>query len=89
MNRFEGTLDGNEFVAKDGSRIPLGIEVRNSDGLPVTLGIRPEHLHIDDERGSTEVLTVRPTGLDTQVVVGFCGQEGDLHLSTAFRPATR
>ncbi|SMD09621.1 TOBE domain-containing protein [Primorskyibacter flagellatus] len=75
MNRFEGTLDGNEFVAKDGSRIPLGIKVRNSDGLPVTLGIRPEHLHIDDEGGSAEVLTVEPTGLDTQVIVRFAGKK--------------
>ena len=81
MNMFEGTLDGDIFIAEDGTAIPLGTGAPNSDGRPVTLGVRPEHLHIDDTGLPAEIVTVEPTGSETQVVARFAGHE----MTCAFR----
>jgi multiple sugar transport system ATP-binding protein len=76
MNMIGGKLDGDHFVADDGTRIPLGKVVpANSAGRPVTLGVRPEHLSLDPNGVPAEIVTVEPTGSETQVVARFAGQE--------------
>jgi multiple sugar transport system ATP-binding protein len=68
-------MDGNTFVANDGTRVDLAKAPNNSAGRPVTLGVRPEHFHLDPNGLPAEILTVEPTGSETQVVAKFAGQE--------------
>jgi multiple sugar transport system ATP-binding protein len=75
MNLLTGKLDGNTFVATDGTKITLGTVPGNSSGRAVTLGVRPEHFSIDPNGLPAEILTVEPTGSETQVVARFAGQE--------------
>jgi multiple sugar transport system ATP-binding protein len=75
MNMIAGKMDGNSFIAADGTRITLSKAPPNSAGRPVTLGVRPEHFHLDANGVGAEVLTVEPTGSETQVVARFAGQE--------------
>ena len=76
MNMLNGTLDGDQFVSTDGTRIPLGAIVpANSKGRAVTLGVRPEHLALDPNGVGAEIITVEPTGSETQVVARYAGHE--------------
>ena len=75
MNMLGGNIEGNAFVAADGARIDLGAVPANSDGRPVTLGVRPEHFHLDPNGVPAKILTVEPTGSETQVVARFAGQD--------------
>ena len=75
MNMLGGSIDGNAFIAADGTRIDLGTVPANSAGRPVTLGVRPEHFHPDPNGVPAEILTVEPTGSETQVVARFANQD--------------
>jgi multiple sugar transport system ATP-binding protein len=75
MNMIKGTIDGDSFVADDGTRIPLDMVPGNSAGRSVTLGVRPEHFSLDPDGVDAEVLTVEPTGAETLVVARFAGNE--------------
>ena len=76
MNMINGKIEGDGFVADDGTRIPLnGTAPANSAGRPVTLGVRPEHFHLDPNGVDAEILTVEPTGSETQVVARFAGHD--------------
>ncbi len=75
MNLLPGKLDGQTFVADDGTRVAIGRGIANGGGKPVMLGVRPEHFQLDPNGLSTEVLTVEPTGSETQVVARFAGQD--------------
>jgi multiple sugar transport system ATP-binding protein len=75
MNLIEGKMDGGAFVATDGTRVMLPNAPIGSAGKPVTMGVRPEHFALDPAGLPAEVLTVEPTGSETQVVARFAGQE--------------
>ncbi len=76
MNMIEGVIDGDAFVATDGTRIPIGKRAKaGAAGQKIILGIRPEHFQIVPEGLPAQVLTVEPTGSETQVVMHFAGQE--------------
>ena len=75
MNVISGKLSGGSFVADDGTRIPLPIAAGGSEGQAVMLGVRPEHFALDPEGVDAEVLTVEPTGSETQVVARFAGHD--------------
>ncbi|AQZ54441.1 ABC transporter ATP-binding protein [Martelella mediterranea] len=73
MNMFEGGLKGGEFVAADGSRIALGAAAAGLADGEIVLGVRPEHFSFAPAGISVEVLTVEPTGSETQVMAEFAG----------------
>ena len=75
MNMIAGKMDGNTFTAADGTKITLTNAPAGSNGKAVTLGVRPEHFHLDPNGVPAEILTVEPTGSETQVVARFAGQE--------------
>ncbi|HVX73183.1 MAG TPA: sn-glycerol-3-phosphate ABC transporter ATP-binding protein UgpC [Devosia sp.] len=75
MNMIAGKMEGNTFVAGDGTRVELSNPPAGAAGKAVTLGVRPEHLHLDPAGLPAEILTVEPTGSETQVVARFAGQE--------------
>ena len=64
-----GSRKPNEFIGDDGTRIDMGVPRNVPAGLPVVLGIRPEHIEIcntdapDAVHGSIVVL--EPTGSET------------------------
>jgi len=78
MNFIDGTFRGGDspaVEAADGARIPLTDGRGASDGQPVTLGIRPEHLIISSEGVAGDVVVIEPTGSETQVVVRLGGKD--------------
>jgi multiple sugar transport system ATP-binding protein len=75
MNMLGGKMDGETFTASDGTKIALGRGAGNAAGRPVTLGVRPEHFAIDPNGVPAEILTVEPTGSETQVVARFAGHD--------------
>jgi multiple sugar transport system ATP-binding protein len=73
MNLLEGTLIGSDFATGDGTSIPLAIPAQVTPGQKITLGIRPENLHLDPSGQPAEVLSVEPTGAETQVTARLAG----------------
>ncbi len=71
MNVLRGAIKANgslTFRGGNGLTIPLGSAPTASDGRPVTLGVRPEHLRLSDDGFPVEVTVVEPTGSEIQVV---------------------
>ncbi|MCA9047345.1 MAG: TOBE domain-containing protein, partial [Planctomycetaceae bacterium] len=75
MNFVQGTLEGDALVLPTGDRIALGKVPAHEAGRPVTLGIRPEHFQLDPEGLAMQVVTVEPTGSETQVMMRYAGQD--------------
>ena len=75
MNMISGKMDGNTFISDNGTRVELSRGAGTSSGKPITMGVRPEHFHLDPNGVDAEVLTVEPTGSETQVVARFAGGE--------------
>ena len=68
MNILSGRIENDNFRTADGTTfaMPGAERVGNRD---VRLGIRPEHLSLDPNGLATEIVTVEPTGSETQVVL--------------------
>jgi len=81
MNMLRGKVEGNEFVSDNGTHINLSMTPANSSGRTVTLGVRPEHFALDPNGVPAEILTVEPTGSETQVIARYAGHE----ITGAFR----
>jgi multiple sugar transport system ATP-binding protein len=73
MNLLGGKVADGAFVAADGTRIALDRTV--PDNASATLGIRPEHFRLDPNGVAAEILTVEPTGAETQVLMRLAGHE--------------
>ncbi|MGN7295463.1 ABC transporter ATP-binding protein [Rhizobium sp. SAFR-030] len=74
MNFLTGSLQQSTFVAPDGSRLPLpSSATANAD--QITLGIRPEHFRLDPQGLPAEIITIEPTGAETQAMMRFGGHE--------------
>ena len=67
MNILAGRIAEGAFHAADGTRIPL--PRRAPEGAAVSLGIRPEHFRLDPAGLPAEIVTVEPTGSETQVLM--------------------
>jgi multiple sugar transport system ATP-binding protein len=70
MNMIAGTLEQGQFVS-DGVRIDLRGRWAGKNGSLVTLGIRPEDLHLDPNGFEVEIVTIEPTGAETHVVAAL------------------
>jgi multiple sugar transport system ATP-binding protein len=75
MNMLTGKVQNGGFVADDGTKMSLATVPGNSDGRSVTLGVRPEHFRLDPNGVDAEILTVEPTGSETQVVARFASHD--------------
>jgi multiple sugar transport system ATP-binding protein len=76
MNVVNGTLrrsNGSAFVeAEGGTRWSLPVGGFGSDGQPVALGVRPEHLTLSSPADAAvpgEIVVVEPTGAETELLV--------------------
>ena len=85
MNFLPGTLRHAGGVAQvvldDGTRLDAPSNAGGSDGQPVILGTRPEHLTLADTGIPSTVVVVEPTGADTFVACRHAGS----YLSAVFR----
>jgi len=72
MNMLRGAItheDGAVFFEADGAlRIRLPASKAVVDAGPVILGIRPEHVTIEPDGFSAEIVVVEPTGSETHVM---------------------
>jgi multiple sugar transport system ATP-binding protein len=90
MNIVNGTLrrgNGSAYVETPGGlRWPIG-RGPGTDGQPVTLGVRPEHLTLAQAAGDGvdgEVIVVEPMGAETELLIK--AGEAQLTLMTTGRP---
>ncbi len=81
--RFLNGAGGPRVELGGGISLPMSAKVRATDGQPVILGTRPEHLTLGtDARGfGASVVVVEPTGADTQVFA----KVGDAEVTAVFR----
>jgi multiple sugar transport system ATP-binding protein len=75
INILAGKAEQGGFVASDGTCIALPLLARGADGGDVTMGIRPEHFRIDPQGLKAEIITVEPTGSETQVFLRLAGHD--------------
>ena len=85
MNFLPGTLrragGTTQVELDDGTRIAAPARAVGTDGQPVILGTRPEHLTLASTGIPSTVIVVEPTGADTFV---SC-RHGASHLAAVFR----
>jgi multiple sugar transport system ATP-binding protein len=74
INILAGKAEQGGFVANDGTRIALPSLARVAAG-DIKIGIRPEHFRIDPKGLPAEIITVEPTGSETQVFLRLAGQD--------------
>ncbi|MEI6799096.1 MAG: sn-glycerol-3-phosphate ABC transporter ATP-binding protein UgpC [Pseudomonadota bacterium] len=73
MNLLEGKVVGGDFVTAAGALIRVKVPAKALPEQKITLGIRPENLHLDPTGLPAEVLSVEPTGAETQVTARMAG----------------
>ncbi|MBB5535811.1 ABC transporter ATP-binding protein [Rhizobium giardinii] len=73
MNLLKGRYkaDGAIFVTESADEISLGFTPEASDGQPVLLGVRPEHLSLAESGLTTTVNVTEPTGHETMVFLRY------------------
>jgi multiple sugar transport system ATP-binding protein len=85
MNFLKGKLgsEGGQSVFKSetGLSLPVASAPAASDGKPVVLGVRPEHLVAAPDGSTIDVVVVEPMGSETQIVA----RSGDHELICLFR----
>ncbi|MDE2361878.1 MAG: sn-glycerol-3-phosphate ABC transporter ATP-binding protein UgpC [Hyphomicrobiales bacterium] len=79
MNFIKGKLASNGsgaiFKSDAGLSLPVARAPAASDGKPVVLGVRPEHLVASGEGAAVDVVVVEPMGSETQVVARSGAQD--------------
>ncbi len=75
MNIISGKMVGSAFQFADGTTIELGIVPPTLPDGPVALGVRPEHLSLNETGIMAEVLVIEPTGSETQVTLRLGGHD--------------
>ncbi|MGI6851150.1 ABC transporter ATP-binding protein [Mesorhizobium sp. 1B3] len=72
MNFVEGLVDdAGRLIADDGLALPLPVAPGGNDRI--TIGFRPEHLHLADTGWPAVVSVVEPTGSETQITARMGG----------------
>ncbi len=78
MNMISGRMDPNDplrFVAKDGTKLPVGKPIDASPDRPLVYGMRPEFMRLDPAGIPAEVVVIEPTGAETQIIAKLAGTE--------------
>ncbi len=83
MNFIEGRIEGSEFIAEDGTRVPTAtyeFTSRASGATKAVLGVRPEHIAVGDAAAGlpftteAEIEIVEPMGSDTLAWTTLAGK---------------
>jgi multiple sugar transport system ATP-binding protein len=73
MNFLKGKIEGGNFRAEGGEKLPLPRSPNGSDGKPAVYGVRPEHFQLNANGLPAIVHVIEPTGSETQVMAEFAG----------------
>ncbi|MBX4973812.1 sn-glycerol-3-phosphate ABC transporter ATP-binding protein UgpC [Rhizobium lentis] len=78
MNMIHGRLDPenpSEFVAVNGTRLPVANPPESAKGRDLVYGLRPEYISLDPNGLPTEIVVIEPTGYETHLTVRLGGSE--------------
>ncbi len=81
MNFIKGSITAKGFADVSGAVWHIGTAPAASEGRPVVLGLRPEHIRLDPDGTPAKVHVIEPTGSETQVVADVNGH----NLTCVFR----
>ena len=68
MNLVEGTLESANSASVETGRIPIGVAPSSPAGAQLTLGVRPEHVHIGGTDLTATVVSVEMLGHERHVI---------------------
>jgi multiple sugar transport system ATP-binding protein len=85
MNFIPGRIEGDTFLADDGSRLPTPPGAPVAVDVPAVYGVRPEHFEIVEEGLPLTVSLVEPMGSDTQI----SGRAAGVDIVTVFHKRVR
>ncbi|MBX4958373.1 sn-glycerol-3-phosphate ABC transporter ATP-binding protein UgpC [Rhizobium lentis] len=78
MNMIHGRLDPenpSEFVAVNGTRLPVANPPESAKGRDLVYGLRPEYISLDPNGLPAEIVVIEPTGYETHLTVRLGGSE--------------
>ncbi|MEZ2132593.1 MULTISPECIES: ABC transporter ATP-binding protein [unclassified Sinorhizobium] len=78
MNMIKGRLNpenSGEFIAPDGTILPVAKPMSQAKGRELVYGLRPEYISIDPNGLPAEVVVIEPTGYETQMIVKLGGSD--------------
>ncbi|HRJ69800.1 MAG TPA: sn-glycerol-3-phosphate ABC transporter ATP-binding protein UgpC [Beijerinckiaceae bacterium] len=85
MNFIKGSISGTEFSADGGFKLSYFSGPGDASDRKVILGVRPEHIRLDDKGIPAEIVVVEPTGSETQVVLKIGEGEAVQEIIAVFR----
>ncbi|MFD2646184.1 ABC transporter ATP-binding protein [Devosia albogilva] len=83
MNFIDGRIEGSDFIAEDGTRVPVAayeFAGKTSGATKAVLGVRPEHIAVGEAAAGlpftteTEIEIVEPMGSDTLAWTTIAGK---------------
>ncbi|APO78436.1 sn-glycerol-3-phosphate ABC transporter ATP-binding protein (plasmid) [Rhizobium etli 8C-3] len=78
MNMFKGRLNpdnANQFIASDGTALPVANPPAGAKGRDLIYGLRPEYIALDANGLPAEIVVIEPTGYETQLTMRFAGAD--------------
>ncbi|RUM22294.1 sn-glycerol-3-phosphate ABC transporter ATP-binding protein UgpC [Rhizobium vallis] len=78
MNMIHGRLDpddASQFVAVNGTRLPVANPPASAKGRDLVYGLRPEYISLDQNGLPAEIVVIEPTGYETHLTVRLGGSE--------------
>ncbi|QWW71087.1 ABC transporter ATP-binding protein [Rhizobium sp. WYJ-E13] len=78
MNMIHGRLDPEnvtQFVAANGTRLPVANPPASAVGRELVYGLRPEYISLDPNGLPAEIVVIEPTGYETHLTVRLGGSE--------------
>ncbi|ARM91847.1 sn-glycerol-3-phosphate ABC transporter ATP-binding protein (plasmid) [Rhizobium sp. CIAT894] len=78
MNMIKGRLDpedARQFVAANGTRLPVANPPASAIGRDLVYGLRPEYISLDANGVPAEIVVIEPTGYETHLTVRLGGSE--------------
>ena len=75
MNLIAGIYRERNLVTADGSSMPAAPSATVAAGVPLTIGVRPEHIEIvdSDEGIAARLIALEPTGAETLIMAEMAG----------------
>ncbi|MBX4867236.1 MULTISPECIES: ABC transporter ATP-binding protein [Rhizobium] len=78
MNMIHGRLDPedpSQFVAANGTRLPVSNPPASAIGRDLVYGLRPEYISLDPNGLPAEIVVIEPTGYETHLTVRLGGSD--------------
>ncbi|ACI58887.1 multiple sugar transport system ATP-binding protein [Rhizobium leguminosarum] len=78
MNMIKGRLDpedARQFVAANGTRLPVANPPASAVGRELVYGLRPEYISLDPNGVPAEIVVIEPTGYETHLTVRLGGSD--------------